>query len=149
MCCALHIHHFPWLGPAGMTATLRDVASESRHGRHISEPDIGSLLQALEALTALDASDHVFRIEVYAEGVFSKLRRGHQRSGVLVVFETIDLCLQVVAVRVTVVETDSRAMVDAPVWFDAESLPLAVGQKEFRDVPEGEGDMLLEAVSWT
>jgi hypothetical protein len=33
-------------------------------------------------------------------------------------------------------------MIDAPIWFDAESLSLAVGQEELRDVVEGEGNVL-------
>ena len=52
------------------------------------------------------------------------------------------MCLEVVAIGVVIVNTDGWAMVDAPIRFDAESLALAIGQEEFRDAVEREGDML-------
>jgi hypothetical protein len=71
-----------------------------------------------------------------------ELRRHHACSRIFGLVETIDLRFNVVAVGITVIETDRWAMIDAPIWFDAKGLSLAVGQEELGNVFEGEGDVL-------
>jgi hypothetical protein len=52
-------------------------------------------------------------------------------------------CLEAVAVRVTIAKTNDWAVIDAPIWFNAESLSLAIGQEQLGDIVKSECDMLI------
>ena len=52
-------------------------------------------------------------------------------------------CLEAVAVRVTIAKTNGWAVIDAPIWFNAESLSLAIGQEQLGDIVKSECDMLI------
>jgi len=129
------------------SASLADLGplpstSDAQHSRQISRSNIWSFPQAFKALTAFNAFNHFFKIKVDAQRVLCELWRHHPCRGLFVRVESIDLCLEVVAVWVTIVETDGRAMIDVPIWFNAESLSLAIGQEQLRDIVKSECGML-------
>lgn len=99
-----------------------------------SRGPIFGLFLKLSKLLPLSILLHFFKIKVYAQQVLCELWRYHPCRGLFVRIEAIDLCLEVVAVWVTIVETDGRAVIDAPIWFNAESLSLAIGQEQLRDI---------------
>lgn len=86
--------------------------------------------------------DQLLRVEIRPYRILSKVRRSHELVRLVICVKVVHLCLDLVPIRVLVVDTRSRPVIYAPAGLDTQSLALCVRQHQIVQRVECERRMM-------
>lgn len=143
--------YFSTLWPVGQNPTFEafDIPRSHAQLNHLKDltrqpprANFDPLLEQLLILPRLEPADQLLRVKVRPDRILPKERPRHERRRLLHRIEVINLRLELIPIRVLVVDGRRRPMVNAPHGFDAQRFPLLICQRQIREALVREGDML-------
>jgi len=110
----------------------------SIHDRNQSRTNLNPRLDNLLILTRLQPLNHLLRVKVRPNRILGEVRTPEKLVRFLHRVEVINLRLDIISIRVMVVNARRPSMVDAPVRLDAIFQSLAICQHQVGEGAEGE-----------